>query len=305
MIIEYLQPDPSLADGLTVVARAIYYTQTLGAAGMVAFLALMGERLRPEEDAWTRRAILIAVLAGLAASSLSMGLRAVVLSTEGLSGLLRFDLYPAILESRIGDSLMLRVAGLVLILAALSRRSWGLPLAAAGAVLVVASYTAMGHSTLYRPRQELAALVGVHLAMVAFWAGSLLPLRYVIASGPPAHAARVVAEWSRVAIPVVAVLVAAGATAAWYLVGRWDLLVTSWYGWGLMAKLVAFAVLLGFAITHRLWLTRALAAGVPGAQRRLSRSIGLEIVVALAVFYAAAEMVSVHPVDYGHRIPAR
>jgi hypothetical protein len=37
----------------------------------------------------------------------------------------------------------------------------------------------VAHSMLYRPRQEITALVVLHLGVVVFWVGSLLPLLWV------------------------------------------------------------------------------------------------------------------------------
>ena len=38
MILEYLQPDASLLDGITVIIRALYYIATIGAAGRTEVL---------------------------------------------------------------------------------------------------------------------------------------------------------------------------------------------------------------------------------------------------------------------------
>jgi len=65
MILEYLQPDPSLADGVTVVVRALYYVATIGAAGLVFFAIGFGHRLRPPEAARLRTLLLGAIAAGL------------------------------------------------------------------------------------------------------------------------------------------------------------------------------------------------------------------------------------------------
>jgi copper resistance protein D len=305
MILEYLQPDPSPWDALTVLVRAAYYAATLIAAGLVLFLAVMHERINAAERSATLRALRIAVIAGVGLSLLALALRAIVLSTEGLVGAARVDLYPTILASRIGDAFWLRLAGLLLVLAALVRASWALPMAAIGAFMVVASYVTMGHTTLYRPRQELVALVLVHLLAVSFWAGSLLPLAGIAQRADTHTAAAAIEAWSRIAQRAVIVLAAAGLIAAWYLVGRFDLLVSSWYGWGLLAKVGVVSAMFAFAVRHKLALVPALAAGEAGAGARLARSIRVEFVIALIVFYVAAEMVSVHPVDYGHRIPAK
>ena len=56
--------------------------------------------------------------------------------------------------------------------------------------------------------------------------------------------------WARAASWIVVGLVVAGVTLAWLLVGQLDLLVTTAYGWALLAKVALVGVLLGFAAWH-------------------------------------------------------
>lgn len=302
MILELLQPDASALDALTVLLRAAYHIATLGAAGLVLVLVFLGPVLQPDEQEAARRWLVAAALSGIGLSVLALGLRAAVLSAEGLSGALRAELYPAILGSRIGDAFGLRVAGLALCLAACARAHWGLAVGAVGAFLAVGSYAAMGHSTLYRPRQGLAVVVVVHLLAVAYWFASLPVLRRVALGADGARAARVMRAFARQASLAVALLLAAGTWGITLLIPRTDLAFAGSYGLALAAKLLLAAGLLGFAAWHRWRLAPALAAGEPGAGPRLARSIGREALLFLVVFYAAAELVSVHPVDGGHRI---
>ncbi len=299
MILEYLQPDPSAWDAATVVLRAAYYAATLGAAGLALFGAGFSHRLGPELAARLRRWTFGAAMLGIGLSVAAMFVRAGLLT--GGESVLDRETWQAMMVSRIGDAFYLRIAGLGLVAVAAAPWPAAPALGAMGALMVAASYAAMGHSTLYRPRQELSALVTLHLLAVAFWVGSLPPLVWAARRGG-AEGAALIATWSRIAVWAVSAVFVAGGIAAWYLVGRWDLLAASWYGWALVVKVALVLALLGFAAWHRLRLTPALAAGQPGAGARLGRSVWIEATVALAVFYAAAEMVSIHPLDYGHRV---
>jgi putative copper export protein len=300
MILEYLQPDPSLADGATVVLRALYYVATIGAAGLALFAIGFGHRLEPGEAARLRRALLGAVAAGLALSVVALALRVLVL-TAGASAT-DPDVWAAVMRSRIGDAFLLRGAGLLLLAAAATRWPAGPALAAVGAVLVLFSYAAMGHSMLFQPRQEIAALVVLHLAVVAFWVGSLPPLLWVARRRDTASAAVLLRDWSGAATVAVGVMLATGLLLTWYLTVRLDRILDAWHGWALAWKVAAVLGALGLALWNRLRHTPALARGEDGAGARLAASIRLEIVLVLLAFYAAAEMVSVHPVDYGHRV---
>lgn len=284
MILEFLQPDPSWLDALVVLLRAGYHAATLGAAGLFLF-----GLWRDVPRAW----LLGCASAGITLSLLGLPLRVLVLT----GGETAWDsaTWDAVLVSRIGDAAGLRIAGLLAIAVAGGGRA-GAALGGAGALLIAASYAAMGHSTLFRPRQELAALVSLHVLAVGFWVGSLAPLWLAARRGDAA----MIMAWSRLGALAVAVIAGSGAVLAALLVRRADLLLAGWYGYALLAKLLVVGAMLALAARHRWVLTPALARGEGGG--RLARSIALEAALACLAFYAAAELVSVHPVDAGHRI---
>ncbi|MCA3379530.1 MAG: CopD family protein [Roseomonas sp.] len=300
MILEYLQPDASLLDGITVIIRAAYYIATIGAAGLGLFAIGFGHRLEPAEAAKLHRTLLGAIAAGLLLSVLALALRVLVL-TAGAS-VFNADVWAAVMRSRIGDAFWLRAAGLLLLTAAITTWRIGSAITAIGALLVVASYAAMGHSMLFAPRQEIAALVAVHLTFVAFWVGSLPPLLWIAHRRDGASAARLIQDWSKAAIWAVGTMVITGLLLSWYLTLRLERLFDAWHGWALAWKVLAVLAALGLALLNRQRHTPALARGDAGAGAGLAASIRLEMLLVALAFYAAAEMVSVHPVDYGHRI---
>ena len=293
MILELLNPDPDAWDALAVVVRAGYNFAGLTAAGLALFLAGLGARLAEDARAEMRGLLARLAIFGIALSVLALFVRAAQLS--GGEDFFDATIWTAMARGRVGDAFGVRVAGFLLLLAG-ARGS--VVFAPMGALLVAASYAGMGHSTLFRPRQELSALVTVHLLAVAFWIGSL-PALIAAARREDADTIR---AWSRAAMLAVAVMLATGAALIFYLVGRFDLLIAAWYGWALIAKLALVAGLLAFAIRHKLSATPALERGQAGAGDALARSIALELALAALVCYAAAELVSVHPLDYGHRI---
>jgi putative copper export protein len=300
MILEYLQPDPSFLDGLAVVVRALYYVATIGAAGLVLFALGFAHRLDPAEMARLRRALLGAVAAGLLLSIAALALRVLVLT--GGASVADPAVWGAVMRSRIGDAFWLRAGGLMLLGALATPWRLGPVLAAIGAALVFGSYAAMGHSMLYRPRQEIAAFVVLHLAVVAFWVGSLPPLLWVARRADGAAAAALIRDWSKAATFAVGAMIATGLLLTWYLTVRLDRILGAWHGWALGWKLLLVIAVLGLALWNRLRHTPALARREPGAGAALAISIRAEIAIILLVFYAAAEMVSVHPTDYGHRV---
>lgn len=300
MILEYLQPDPSFLDGIAVMMRALYYAASIGAAGLVFFMIGYGHRLRPAEVTRLHRTLLGAVAIGLAVSVAALALRVLVL-TAGAS-MTNGAVWDVMMRSRIGDAFWMRSAGLVLLAAAVMPWRAGPAIAAVGGVVVLGSYAAMGHSMLFQPRQEIAALVVLHLGVVAFWVGSLLPLLWVAQRPDSGETVTLLHDWSRAATIAVAAMIATGVLLTWYLTVRLDLILEAWHGWALAGKVLVVLAALGLALSNRLRHTPALEQGQPGAGAGLASSIRLEIVLVLLAFYIAAEMVSVHPIDYGHRI---
>jgi putative copper export protein len=296
MILEYLQPDPAALDAGFVMLRAATHVAMLGAAGLALFGLGFGGQLAREDQERLRRWLLGLALAGIALNAGVLPLRVLVL-TAGESA---FDgaVLGAVMASRNGDAFWMRLAGLgALALAAWRPGRIGDALAGAGAVTVAASYAALGHSMLFRPRQELAALVTLHLLAVAFWTGSLPPLVWAARRGQ----AGLIDAWSRVALWAVAAIAGTGIAMAALLVRRAELLLAGWYGWALLAKLGLVGLMLALAARHRFLLAPAVSGGGGPA---LAHSIRIEAGIALLVAWAAAELVSVHPLDAGHRIAA-
>lgn len=294
MILEYLQPDPTAFDAAFVMLRAATHVAMLGAAGLALFGLGFGAMLAHDDQDRLRRWTLGLALAGIALNIGVLPLRVLVL-TAGASA---FDLatLQAVMASRNGDALWIRLAGLSALAIATARPGRvGDALAGAGVLLTCGSYAALGHSMLFRPRQELAGLVTLHLLAVGFWTGSLLPLAWAARRGQAA----LIEAWSRAALWAVAVIAATGVVLAILLVRRAELLLASWYGWALLAKIGLVGLMLLLAMRNRAVLTPLLGEGSGPA---LARSIRIETAIALLVAWAAAELVSVHPLDAGHRI---
>jgi copper resistance protein D len=300
MILEHLtKAEPDIWNAITVVLRGGYYLTSLGAAGLALFLAGFGRRMSGADEDWLRYRVVLAAVLAILLSLGAVTMRAHVLSAGDLTDL---DVWRAMLRSRQGDSLYAALAGLLLIVLGAMRWPIAPALAGIGATLAIGSYVMVGHTTLYAPRQELAVVVLIHLACVAFWSGSLWPLARIARGG--GAAAALIVDWSRVALFVVPLLVASGLYSALLLVQKPEMLLTSRYGNALLAKVTIVALVMALAAWHKLVLTRRLEHGAAGSADRLNRSIRIEMIMMALVFYAAAEMVTVHPVDLGHRLPA-
>lgn len=233
----------------------------------------------------------------LIAAALAVGLAGIVPSL-GLQGLDVLDLplgaiaTPAVWNSALATSLgpSLLIAAAALAAAMLGLRTTSVTAARTlSAVAMVAaglSLAATGHAATASPQWLTRTAVFVHGVGVAFWLGALLPLAAIGWRGD-APLLRVLQRFSRLAVPVVAVLVLTGLMLAVIELESIGALVQTSYGQILSVKLALVLVLLGFAALNRLYLTPALARD--GSNRRpLVRSIVLEGVAAMAILAVVA-----------------
>lgn len=282
------EPDPFRILG--AATRLALYIAALGAVGLALFDLGFGGRAGAGRD-WLRRVIPGTAAAGAVAALLWLAAQVGIASAGDP---LDPDVWAMMPEMPPGRSVALAVVGLLLVGGAgwLGRVA---PLAqAVGAVSVAASFTLVGHTTNHPPRALLAALLVVHLLGAAFWAGSLLPLARASRGAPP-EAAALVEAWAKAAAVLVAVLVATGAVLSWAIVGNFQTLFGTRYGWALISKVALVGTLLGFAAWHKYRLTPDLASGRPGAGRRLASSIAWEGAVMLLVFWAVSELTATSP----------
>ncbi|HET6521718.1 MAG TPA: CopD family protein, partial [Geminicoccaceae bacterium] len=157
--------------------------------------------------------------------------------------------------------------------------------AAAGAALALSSLAMSGHAVTAGPAWVTVPAVLAHVACVAFWIGSLWPLRRAIGERGAA-AAPAVRRFSLIAVPAVLVLAGAGVVIAALQVRTPGALVDTGYGRLLLAKLALVAGLLLLAALNKLRLTPALARGEARAATALRRSIAAETGLAAAILVA-------------------
>jgi putative copper resistance protein D len=190
------------------------------------------------------------------------------------SGALDPDTLRLFLGSSTAAALALRLLGTVAIGLGLRRCRPGFAgVAVAGCLAVLISFTLSGHTSVRAHRAALAALLLLHLGIVAFWFGALWPLRQVMALEPCVLAARVIAAFSQLAVRLVPGIAVAGACLAVLLLPDLAAL-TQPYGLVLLGKVALFTLLMGLAALNRLRLAPAFAAG--RGQGALRHSIALE-----------------------------
>ena len=281
---------------LTAVAvKALAYLASLSAAGsalVLAWLSAFDEDIRR----MVRRLGLAGALVASLASAALLPLGAVYLAGGIWAGATDPTLVGMVAAGPAGESLVVRVAGLVVIGALFVSGRVPRSVAVAGATIVCASFAFRGH-VLAEPRVILGALLTAHLLGLAFWIGAFAPLHRLAAHADSIRVGGAAAEFGRRALWMVVVLAAAGAGMLVLLTGNpLDALATE-YGRLLAVKLALFLLLLGLAAFNKLRLTPALLAGDAGAGIRLRRSIRLEFAAVSAILVTTAILTTIASPD--------
>jgi putative copper export protein len=282
------------------VLRAAGLVLTFQAAGAGLFAVAFASRLGHARQAIQRvglRAALLAVAVGVV-----QGLFEPVHLAGAASGATDVTLLLIFLYSSIAAALVMRLAGLALVAVGLQRAATepqARALTLAGALATVGSFLLTGHTSVDPHRDWLAPLLLTHLTIVAFWFGSLWPLRQLTGLESPAVAARALAAFSAVAIWLVPVIALAGVGIAVLLLPDVAALGQP-YGRLLLGKVALFALLMGVAALNRLRLAPALERDEAGAPRALRRSLALEYGLICVVLVVTAVMTgSFSPSDTG------
>ena len=188
-------------------------------------------------------------------------------------------------------ALICRLLGLLLIAVGLQDTGVrGTILAAVGAVLAAGAFTLTGHTSVNAHRAALAALLMLHVLVVAFWFGALWPLYTASLRETPARASDLIRRFTAVATWLVPVILLAGIVMAVLLLPNVSALSEP-YGKLLIAKVVGFAVLMGLAAANKWRLGPALVHG-PVSGLWFRRSVAAEYVLIAAVLTITAVMTS-------------
>lgn len=274
-------------DVVSALVRALSFVALFQAAGAAIFIALFSGRLEASATA-IRRLGCVSALAGIALVFVHYSLEAARMA-GAYSGMFDASLQRIVFDSSMSAAFALRIAGLALIALAIAR---GGPLWRAvsvfGAALALAAFLIVGHTASDADRIWLAVLLGLHLAVVAFWFGGLTPL-YIASRAETASTASVVVDrFSRVAVWWVPAIFVAGALMTLLLVDRWSVFAEP-YGAILIGKIAAFTILMVLAGLNKWRFGPALATSSK-VVRSFQRSLATEYVLIAAVLIATAVM---------------
>jgi copper transport protein len=276
---------------LAAASRWALYTLMLIASGSALFVLLtpIPIRLRDAASSVGRHASLCAAFSYLA----SVGLGGAEMMAGGPETLWSPDTWSLAATTSLGHSAALGIPAMLLLWGG---HSWNLrPLWWLGALGGIASFLLTGHAATANPPVLAATAVAIHLAGAAYWIGALYPLHRGLRDLDPASSAGAIAAFSYRAVAFVAAIVVSGIVISWIQLAAPAALISTQYGYRLMAKVALFGALLLLAAYNKLILTPRIEGGVAEARQTLRRIIVIEYTLIVLILGAAVSLTLVEP----------
>ena len=274
-------------DATSALVRALSFIAMFQASGAAMDMALFGSRLQQSAPA-IRKLGVVAAIAGLVLVAAHYALEAGRMA-GALSGVFDPSLQQLVFDSPMRSAAGWRLAGLVMIASSLWREGRAATaIALAGALCVAIAFTFVGHAADESRAAWLAIALTLHLLVVAFWFGSLVPLIVISRVESGQLASQVVARFTRIATVLVPGLFVFGLALTLALVDSWTVFGES-YGLLLIGKVLGFALLMALASLNK-WRYGPAIAHAPAAAVTFQRVVAAEYVLICAVLLITAVM---------------
>ncbi len=279
-----------MPDIVATSLRAVSFVAVLQAAGVAMFLWLYSGSLA--RSAGNIRSLGISAAVTGAFFTFAYHLVQPARMTGSLSGIFDGSLQAMLLASDVGATGATRILGLVMIALGLLKPSrLGAAISLIGGTLVVVSFGLMGHTAAHDQRWILVVLLVLHLLIIAFWFGALLPLYMAASRETVDDNALIIENFSAVAAWLVPIIFVAGLGMSVLLLETLNNLWSA-YGVSLLAKVAGFSVLMGLATLNKWRLGPAIAAGNTASLIAFRRSVAAEWGLIVGVLAVTAAMTS-------------
>ncbi|MBY0511817.1 MAG: CopD family protein [Rhodospirillaceae bacterium] len=275
---------------------ALYASMLIG-AGSALFLLITPAPERASQSAHTlgRVAALATVFFYVAA----LGLGGAEIMTGGADTLITGSTWEMGASTSLGHSAALGVPAMLILWLGFNWNQRAL--LAAGAAGGILSFLVTGHAATAVPVWLTAPAVAVHLTGAAYWIGALFPLYRATRDHDPHTASALIVAFSQRAVWFVSAIVASGLIISWIQLDVPVALITTSYGFRLIAKIALFALLLALAAYNKLVLTPRITSGQDAATH-LRQIIRVEFFVLVLVLGAAVSLTLTEPpraLDHG------
>ena len=300
-IAEILQgDDDGTVQAVAAIARFLQYAGALLAAGGVAFLVWVHDRVPAEQRALTRL-LFVAALVTIAVTVVGFGLQAMLVTGLGLRAVVSASALASVAGSSYGLGTAVLLVGLVVLVVAVRRLwdRWAVAGSLGGAGLVLGSFALSGHSANTSPGWLVVAADLAHVLAGAAWFGGLVLLLVALrrrrAADDAIGGGTMVGRFSTMAVAAVALATVAGVALSWAEVRASRALFSTAYGWTLLAKLGIVAVVIVMGAYNQRRLIPALHQAQGAAWPKLRRVVRAEVVGLCAVLVVTAVLVNLVP----------
>ncbi len=280
------------------VVRWVGYVGLLLLVGAVLVLALLWPQ-RLSRSGPTRVIWLGAGMVALA-TVLELVLQVPYVAGGGLGNITGSDVRE-VLASQYGAAHLIRLgvlgAALVLVRPIVQAKGWGADrvLLAVLGTIGVATWSISGHPSASPIPTVTVVSDMIHIASMSVWLGGLVMLAvFLLPRANATELGAIVPVWSRWATYAVGALVLTGTAQALIEIGTPAALVTTTYGWLIVAKVAIVAVvLLVAAFSHR--MVGAVADQTERSARRLRRVVIIEAAIAAVILGVTSVLVQITP----------
>jgi copper transport protein len=276
-------PDNEAIDWAGVVARWLVYLTVLGSVGSTLFVLLV--RPPPPVASRCRQLATILAWAGCAAVVIRFGVAGLDIGGLPIQAIAGAQPWQAAAGTTLAPASCLALIGLMVLVFAKHLPAWA---GIIGSIAIATAFALTGHAAAAAPHWLARPALGLHMLCAAYWLGSLLPLLWSLRLGRD-QAFLVLHRFSNVALVVVSALVAAGMALSWVqLGGRLSSLWETDYGQRLAFKLVLVMALLLLGLANRTFLAPAIRRGQPGAARRFTTTLTVDLLLGALVLAVTA-----------------
>lgn len=282
---------PDLWGQAAILVKILLYIGALGGAGLVMVRIVFSDLTAALSRRLHKQTFALGALA-LLASGLSFMIQGAALTGEA-SGMLEPEILGLMWQTPVGDVLLYRLAGAILLIFGAFIPRVGNYTSLSGGLLLLWSFAQIGHVP-ELSQTSVRLLLLLHLIGISFWIGILPPL-YHLSCRPEylAQTATLGQGFGHIATFAVPILFLAGGVMGWMLLGEFSALYNTDYGLTLLVKIALVGGLLGLAGANKLRFVPAIKAGDASAARHLARSIQFEAGIILAILAATATLTSV------------
>lgn len=280
--------------------RGLMYVGVLLAAGGGAFLVLVHDRRRDDLPPMTR-IVTVAALLGAVGTLVGIPIQAAEVLGTGVEGMLDGAALEHVLSGSFGQSALVRLVGLTVLLVGVSRlwTPWAAVACLVGALAALGSFLLTGHTATTEPRWLVVSANYLHTMTGAAWFGGLTLLGVALARRRAEQDAnggvRMVARFSTLALVSVTALLVAGTALSWAEVRSLAALTATGYGRTLLTKVTLVLLIVAVGAYNNLRLVPAIQRGAGNAWTLLTRTVRIEVVGIIAVLGVTALLVNLVP----------